>query len=169
MESIRRDSRKCHLVSASSWSDARSATSSTWPSLTNTTRLPSSKPPLITRVFSGGSRCFPSSQNIKDKKSCRFFLFLGLGMNFPHCFGTEVDGPWILTSSEPSSATRRALLLPLIVVSQYWSKTTWTSLQVVSGVVMTYYGEKYGINISKNACKIIKHGAAILIAAVTLK
>lgn len=105
--------------------------------LTNTTCLLSLKTPLITRGPHGGSRCFPSSENVKNKKSHEVFLFWGLKVNFPHCFATVVDSLWIMTSSVLSSAAQCAvygswLLVCFIVLFQCRSKAMWATLQVVS-------------------------------------
>lgn len=66
-------------------------------------RLPFSNPPAMKRFFSGGSFCRHKIQNGSDRKSRRFLLFCGVGIYFPHCFGTGVEGLWILTSNEAFS------------------------------------------------------------------
>ena len=121
-----------HRVSASSLPDSRSFTSSQWPLLTITDRLPFLNPALMTRVLSGRSCCLPKLQKDSDRKSNRFILFCGLGINFPHCFDTGVDGPWILTSNEALREPLHACSPAFIDTSQYCSKTMWTSLQLAS-------------------------------------
>ena len=125
-----------HLVSASSWSDSRTSTSSQWPPLTSTAHLPFSNPPPMTRFFSWVSCCLLKIQNGSDRKSHRFILFCRLRIYFPHCFSTGVEGLWIFTYNKAFREPLRARFPAFINASQYWSKTMWTCLQLASDVVI---------------------------------
>ena len=74
-----------HRVSASSWSDSRSFTSSQWPLLTITDRLPFLNPVPMTRVLSGRSCCLPKFQKDSDRKS-QIYLVLRIRNKLPPLF-----------------------------------------------------------------------------------
>ena len=113
------------LVSASSWLDFRSSTS-THESLVMATHLsPSLNPPPMTSwVLSRRCLC-PRLHMEWVRKSHKFFLLFGLEIYLSHCLGTGVAGPPMYTSSaldEPLLVRSPALMES----SRYWSKTTWT-------------------------------------------
>ena len=121
---------RSNLVSASSWSNYRSSKSSHTSRVTHTTLSPSLYPPAMISFLLAANFSLPILQISHIRKSDMLILFCGFPRYFLHCLGIGVEGPFIRISRE-LEGPRLAHSSPLIGVSQYWSDTRCTLLQLL--------------------------------------
>ena len=119
-----------NLVSASCWSVDRSSKFSHTSRETHTTLSASLYPPAMISFLLAVNFSFPIFQISLVKKTHMLILFCGFPMHLLHCLGIGVEGPFIRISRE-LEVPRHVRSPPLIEVSQYWSNTRCTSLQLL--------------------------------------